>query len=191
MNHERPSKERFFERIAALLTFRQLLFAIPLVLTLHNAEEALTMPGWVPEHSGAIQKALPFDVNIQFTSIQLLASLSLATIVPWIVALLCMDGGKGSRKVYVLLLLQAIVLLNVFIPHLAWSLLMGRYNPGVLTALGVNLPFSWYLFRRAMREEYIFPSKLIPIFVSALVIYPIVAWLLHFGGEKIAQGLGF
>ncbi len=191
MKPERPSKESFVERIDALLTFRQLLFCIPLLLTLHNLEEALTMPGWVPEHVGAIQSAIPFDISIHFTSQQLLASLLLATIVPWIVALVCVDGGKKSRKVYALLLLQAIVLLNVFVPHLGWSLRMGQYNPGVLTAVCVNLPFSLYLFRRAVREQYVAPLKYVPIAVLALVLYPVVAWLLHFGGEKIAQSFGF
>jgi hypothetical protein len=177
---------RFIDR---LLTFRQLLWLIPLVLTLHNIEEALTMPRWVMANLVPVQRAIPFGIDIQFSPTQLLASLSLATLVPFVVTILCMPGGEKSKRVYVLFLLQAIVLLNVFVPHLLWSIRTLQYNPGLVTALCVNLPFSIYLFRRGYRERYIGAGAFVPLFLLASFLYPLVAWLLHGAGELMAKNL--
>ena len=168
------------------LTFRQLLWLIPLVLTLHNAEEALTMPHWVMENLAAVRRAIPFGIDIQFSPVQLLASLFVATLVPFIVAILCNRGDEKSKKVYLLFLLQAIVLLNVFIPHLSWSVRTLQYNPGLITAFFINLPFSIYFFHRGYREARLDKRTLVWIFILAAAIYPLVALLLHGSGEMIA-----
>jgi len=179
---------RFIDRS---ITLRQLLWLIPLVLTLHNIEEALTMPRWVMANLGPVQRAIPFGIGFQFSPAQLLASLSLATLIPFVVTILCARGEKESKRVYVLLLLQAIVLINVFVPHLFWSIRTLQYNPGLVTALCVNLPFSVYLFRRSYREGYIGVRAFVPLFLLAALLYPLVAWLLHGSGELIAKSFAF
>ncbi|HTR80724.1 MAG TPA: HXXEE domain-containing protein [Bacteroidota bacterium] len=177
---------RFFDRS---LTFKQLLWLIPILLTLHNVEEALTMPQWVATNLAAIKSHLSFDPGIEFTSTQLLVSLSLATVVPWGAAIFCVNGEKGSIKVALLILLQAIVFLNAIVPHLSWTVWMGEYNPGFITALLINLPFSLYFFRRAFREGYLVRKSAVAIFLAALPAYPAAAWSLHFLGEVIAKKL--
>ena len=169
------------------LTFKQVLWFIPIVLTLHNIEEALTMPTWVMAHLPLINESLP--IAIHFTPMQLLLSLLLATVVPLIVTMVCINGEKRSGKLYLLFLLQMIVLLNVFIPHIAASIKMKQYNPGVITAVCVNLPFSLYLFRRAFLERYFAPREFVLLFVLALLVYGPVAWTLHFAGEWMARVL--
>ncbi|MGA7160603.1 MAG: HXXEE domain-containing protein [Bacteroidota bacterium] len=171
------------------LTFKQMLWFIPIVLTLHNIEEAWTMPHWVMANATLIKENLPVNIDIHFTPAQLLYSLLLATVVPFIVTILCVNGGKQSWRLYLLFLLQAIVLLNVFIPHIAASIRMREYNPGVVTAVCVNLPFSLYVFRRTYREQYLAPPQFVSLFLLALVVYPPVAWILHFAGEWIAKAL--
>jgi hypothetical protein len=150
---------RFIDRS---ITLRQLLWLIPLVLTLHNIEEALTMPRWVMANLGPVQRAIPFGIGFQFSPAQLLASLSLATLIPFVVTILCARGEKESKRVYVLLLLQAIVLINVFAPHL----------------------FCY-------REGYIGVRAFVPLFLLAALLYPLVAWLLHGSGELIAKSFAF
>ena len=171
------------------LTFKQILWLIPIVLTLHNIEEALTMPHWVMANLPFIKENLPVNIDIHFTPAQLLLSLFLATVVPFIVTILCVNGEKQSGRVYLLFLLQAIVLLNVFIPHIAASIRMKQYNPGVITAVCVNLPFSFYVFRRAYREQYLASRQFVSLFLLALLVYAPIAWILHFVGEWIAKGL--
>ncbi len=172
-----------------LLTFTQLLWLIPVVLTLHNIEEALTMPRWVMANLSLIKESLPISIDLQFTPAQLLFSLLIATVVPIVVTMVCINGEPRSRKLYLLFLLQAIVLLNVFIPHIAASIRMGQYNPGVITAVCFNLPFSVYFFRRAFLEQYLASREFVSLFILALLVYGPVAWTLHFGGELLAKML--
>ncbi len=167
----------------AKVSFKALLWLIPCVLAVHNCEEALTMPAWVAKNFSSIQQMIPFHVNIRFSSAQLLVSLFLATLVPFVVTILCVHGEKGSMRLNVLFILQSIILLNVFIPHIGVSAVLFRYNPGVITAVVLNLPFSFYFFRRALKEEYMDWKKLGILFVIALILYVPVAASLHFIGE--------
>ena len=180
---------RFLDALDRSLTFKQLLWLVPFVLALHNAEEALTMPRWVMGNLPLIKSRLPAWIEIQFTPTQLLLSLVLATVVPFIVTLVCIDGERKSKKLFLLMLLQMIIFINVFIPHITASIQMRQYNPGVVTAVCFNLPFSLYFFRRAYREEYIAPRGFASLILVAVVLYPAVAWTLHFGGEWIAKSL--
>jgi len=176
----------FLQHVDRSLPFKRQLWMIPIILAIHNAEEALTMPRWVMANLAAVRGAIPFGIDIQFSPAQLRASLLVATVVPFIVTLLCARGEKKSKRVYLLLLLQAIVLLNVFIPHLSWTIRNLQYNPGLLTALFLNLPFSFFFFRTGYREGYIDARGLPWLFLLAAVLYPVVAWLLHSCGEIIA-----
>lgn len=171
------------------MTFRKLCWLIPALVTLHNSEEALTMPRWVMANLALIRENLPAAFEIQFTPAQLLFSLLIATVVPLVVTIFCIGGEKGSRRLFLLFLLQAIVLLNVFIPHISISVRIGRYNPGLITAVCVNLPFSIYLFRRAFKERYLTLREFALLFVLACIVYGPVAWMLHFGGEWMANVL--
>jgi hypothetical protein len=179
----------FVRAIDRSLTFKQVLWLIPIVLTLHNIEEALTMPHWVMATLHLIKENLPAAIDIRFTPTQLLLSLLLATVVPFVLTIVCVNGEKRSKKLYLLFLLQAIVLLNVAIPHIAASIRIRQYNPGVITAVCFNLPFSLYVFRRAFREQYLVAREFVWLFVVALVVYGPIAWTLHFAGEWLAKVL--
>ena len=171
----------------SVLTVKHLLWSIPGILTIHNIEEALTMPQWVVSNLALVQGSLPFASQLHFERAQLYVSLGLATAVPLCVTLLCAGGNKKSPRLFILLLLQAVIFLNVFIPHILASIIFLRYNPGVVTAVCLNLPFSLYVFRRAVREEYLERRTLVSLFLLALVLYPLIAWANHYAGEWIAR----
>ena len=60
----------------------------------------------------------------------------------------------GDRTGYwIVLAIQAILLFNAFIPHLVSTIRFRMYSPGVITATLITLPFSFYLFRRALNED--------------------------------------
>ena len=166
---------------------KQILWYIPLVLTLHNIEEALTMPRWVAEHSREIMSRLLAFIEVQFTSRQLFASLAISTIIPFILTILCANGERRSRKLVLLFLLQMIILLNVFVPHIVATLVMERYNPGAITAVFCNLPFSVYLFRKGQREYFLSWHDLFLLFLTAALVYIPLAGAIHFGGAFIAK----
>jgi len=50
---------------------------------------------------------------------------------------------------------MAAMLANVLIPHIALTLAMRRYMPGVATAVALNLPLLSLLVVMAIREGYV------------------------------------
>ncbi len=173
----------------AKISFRQLLAFIPFVLLLHNCEEAITMPEWVTENISLLQEKIPFFQVLHFSSAQLFASLSLVTLLPFIVFWICRDGEKQSKKIKTLLLLQGIIFANVFVPHIGGSLVLMKYNPGVITAAMFNLPFSFYLFRRAVREGFSTKESLRRILIAAVVVYLPIVYGIHIFAEWSVGGL--
>ncbi len=178
---------RLLKFLDAHISFRMLLWLVPCVLAVHNFEEALTMPAWVPENLSSIRQMMPFHLTVRFSSAQLLMSLLLATVVPFLVTIFCANGGRGSFRIDLLFILQSIVFLNIFIPHIGVSVLLFRYNPGVITAVALNFPFSLYFFRRVLKEEYLDWKKLKMIFAVSLFLYVPAAALLHYIGQFIAR----
>jgi hypothetical protein len=154
---------------------KRLLLFIPLLLIIHNAEEALFMPQWISTHLSMLQQKFFFFRYLEFSSKQLYTSLLLVTAVPGIVSYLCLRGGQSPKTTAVMLTLQSVIFWNALVPHLSGLLLLGIYNPGTVSAVLVNIPFSLYLFRRS--DAFILPPKfpLLRILrIGALIYLPLV-----------------
>jgi hypothetical protein len=150
----------------AIVTRRQLTIAVPLLLTLHNVEEALMFPRWRP----VIQAAVPLGFRAWFDQISpgtLQTALLVATAVPWALALWSARRPSSARASWFLLLVQAVVFTNVLWHVLVAGAVIRGYSPGLVTALAVNLPFSIYLFMRAHRERWCSPRAAIALVPAA------------------------
>jgi hypothetical protein len=140
---------------------RYLLWLVPLLLTLHNLEEALFMKGFL----GRVR--VPILPSVSYG--QLLLALGLVTLAPYAFAA---SGPLERRSRAFLLVLgtQMVMLVNVA-SHLAGALWMRGYVPGLVTALLVNLPFSVFLFRRALRGAWVKPRDLVWLLAAALLVH--------------------
>jgi hypothetical protein len=85
---------------------------------------------------------------------QVWLALAVVTLVPFALAAWA-SRGRNPVALWLLLLVQATVLLNVLWHVGAAALFFDGYAPGLVTAVGINLPFSIYLLRRAAREEWV------------------------------------
>ena len=151
---------------------RRILIGVPLLLALHNAEEALTIPRALPVIAARVPAELAGALP---TAEQMRVALVVATVVLWLVWLLGRRSRAGTR---ILLLLQCIVLVNVAW-HVAAGVALGGYAPGLATALALNLPFSIYLLRRALGEGWVTRRGLSGLLATALLMHgPGVALLL-------------
>ena len=56
-------------------------------------------------------------------------------------------------------------------PLVAAAIWARGYSPGLVTALLVNLPFSLFLFRRALRASWVRPRDLAWLLVAALLVH--------------------
>ena len=128
------------------MSFRILLWLFPIVVTLHNAEEAVWLPGWskraVLWHSPVSPGSFRFTMAVLTV---------LAFAVTWLSDL----SGKQSVWTYLAFGYMAAVLANVLIPHLALTVALRSYMPGVATAVALNLPVLSLLVVLAIREDYV------------------------------------
>lgn len=153
---------------------KMLLWLVPVFLTLHNLEEALTMPAFIERRNATVSGSLP-----PITYSQFLTALVIITLIPYMVALFWI-GRRWAA--YLLVGLQAVMLINV-LAHSLLALSFGGYTPGLITALLINLPFSLYLLRRAVREGWMSRSALVWIFPIGLLIHgPALAGLMLLSG---------
>lgn len=127
---------------------------IPTLLTIHNAEEAVAfrrvwshMPRFLPEPFATLEARLPYAAMFQALVLLSLLAFLLAAIVT-----MC----PGSRvALWLLLALEAAVAINV-VAHVVSAIVVFKgYGPGLATALILNAPFAWYALRRARDEAWV------------------------------------
>jgi len=146
---------------------RAALLLVPVLITVHDAEEALAMP--------AALRTLPARLPASLAGLiptvpQFLAALAFVTVLPWVVWLLGVARRETRTGIVLLLLMQAVMLVNVA-SHAAAAIFLRGYAPGVATALAFNLPFSVYLLRRALAERWISRRTLLIIVAAAVLIH--------------------
>ncbi|MGE5246345.1 MAG: HXXEE domain-containing protein [Betaproteobacteria bacterium] len=164
------------------MTRRQIALLVPILLTLHNVEEAMTFGPWLP----LVQARAPVLLQLWINEVSLKGlpmALVVATAVPWAVAVWAASRPSYGIAIWSLLLVQAVVLVNVFW-HLGAAVVLQGYAPGLLTAVMFNLPFSVYLFRRAVRDRWCSTHALIGLVPAALVVHgPLLMGLVYLMGR--------
>jgi len=130
------------------LEFKKLQWLFPIALTLHNAEEAIWMPGWALAHASWLPVHPPGAVEIRLALVLLTAAAFVVTY---------FSGRHGRESMWSYLWFGGVVamLMNVLVPHVPATLLFRAYTPGVVTAVLINLPVMSYLTLRAVRERWV------------------------------------
>jgi hypothetical protein len=152
------------------IPFDRLLWLVPIVLTIHNIEEAPFMEGW--------SKRLPLKVHQTVSTRQFVIAVTFLTIAGFILTYVGVEYLANQTGNLMVLGIQAILLFNVFVPHIATTIRFRMYSPGVITAMLITLPFSYYLFQRALNENIINWNQfwmLLGIAPFAMVVFAIVS----------------
>jgi uncharacterized protein with HXXEE motif len=157
---------------------RRVLWLVPLFLLLHNAEEAVFFPRYLPFVLARLPTAWR-AVAGPVTSGQVWLALAIMTLVALGLTVWVQRHPESRAALWLLLLLQVTILLNV-LWHLAAAVVLFRgYAPGLVTALLLNLPFSVYLIRRAVREHWLGRGPLLALGPAALLAHgPVLSALL-------------
>ena len=127
------------------ISFDRLLWLVPIFLTIHNIEEAPFMERW--------SKRLPVKLPFTVTTRQFVIAVTVITIAGFIITYLGVEYLANQTGYVLVLGMQALLLFNAFVPHIATTIRFRMYSPGVITAVLIMLPFSFYLFRRAIAEN--------------------------------------
>lgn len=102
--------------------------------TLHNLEEALWLPQW-SKHAERFHK--PVERN------QFIFALIIITLAGYLITLADIISGQSGNIInYVYLGFIGMMGLNAIIPHLAATIILKKYAPGLITGLLLNLPIS-------------------------------------------------
>lgn len=117
-------------------TIPLIFWAFPIVFTIHNIEEALWLPRF-SQSAGKFHKAVgTFEFVFALVVITLLAA---------VITLLFYLMGKESIPCYLFFAFNFGMLVNVFFPHLAATVVLRRYCPGLLTGIFLLAPTTIYL----------------------------------------------
>jgi hypothetical protein len=127
------------------ISFDRLLWLVPILLTIHNLEEAPFMETWY--------RRLPMKLPLTITTRQFVIAVTLITVAGFILTYIGVEYLANQTGYLLVLGMQAILLFNAFIPHIATTIRFRMYSPGVISAVLLLLPFSFYLFRRALDEN--------------------------------------
>jgi hypothetical protein len=157
---------------------RSVLWLVPALLALHNAEEALFFPRYLP----FVLSRLPAGwqaVIAPLTTGQVWGALAVVTSAAFLAAWWAVRSPGSALALWLVLLIQAAVLLNAVWHAAAAVVLFGGYAPGVVTAVLLNLPFSIYLLHRAATERWIGRGALWALVPGAVLLHgPLLAALL-------------
>jgi len=116
--------------------------------TLHNIEEGIWLPDW-SRHAGKYHKEVSVN-EFRFAVIVVTALGYLFTFQYFI-----FPHSVFSKHLYLAFVL--IMTLNVFFPHLAATLVLKRYAPGLITGILLNAPIGAYILFNNIsgRNEFI------------------------------------
>lgn len=171
------------------LTYRTLQRLVFLFLALHNLEEAVTLEIYFPKINALLNQSVHASLRASMpTPGQFYIALAGATIFPLLIVAIATTGKPTRIKDYLVAILQALLLVNVFVPHVPAAIALRGYAPGVITAVLVNLPFSLYFFQRSLRESRITWKGIIITMAIALpllllsvqLLYALAGWLVSY-----------
>lgn len=152
------------------LSFDRLLWLVPIFFTLHNLEEAPFMENW--------SKRLPLKIHPTVTTRQFVIAVTFLSLAGFLVTYFGVEYLANQSGYLIVLGIQAILLFNAFVPHIASTIRFRMYSPGVITAVLVTLPFSFYLFRRALTDHMLTWTQfwiLLGIAPFAMVIFALIS----------------
>jgi hypothetical protein len=165
----------------------KLIWLVPVLITVHNCEEALTMPALLAGRNSAIPRFL-HGLLPAITYRQSLLALFIVTAVPYGIAWFAKrDRGVSGAGMVLLLSVQVMMLVNVF-AHLWMATLVHGYAPGLLTAVVLNFPFSIYFLGRAAKERWVSRKAWWFILATGLLLHAIGLPLLLILCGRIVNG---
>lgn len=128
------------------MSFQNLLWLFPIVVTLHNVEEAIWLPGWS-------KRAVLWHRSVTPGSFRF--AVAVLTVLAFAITWLSAESGKQTVWTYLVFGCMVVTLANVLIPHIVLTVALRSYVPGLATAVVLNLPVLSLLVVLALREGYV------------------------------------
>lgn len=147
------------------IDYKKLVPALAVTETIHNAEEAVWLPAW--SQGAGIWHPPVGAFEFRF------AVIALTLVVYGVIYYFVRHDNRFAK--YIMSGALVVILFNVFVPHLAATIVLSQYAPGVISGVLLNIPVSVYLLRRGVKEGF-FGAK--TIIVGAIGLAVVVGPLL-------------
>ncbi len=146
------------------------MWLIPTFLALHNAEEAVAFETYLPRMRTLLPAPLA-SVAASMSYSTMLGALTVLSVLAFLIAGVVTARPGSRRMLWVLLVLEAAVAVNVVAHLFSAVFVFHGYGPGLATALMVNAPFAIYCFRRVRREQWISSAALRATIPASLILH--------------------
>jgi hypothetical protein len=143
----------------------------------HDFEEILTVEAWGKKHGPAVAASLSPALRKRFAPMMGMTTRNFAMDVLFVYILIVGVTFAAVLLEFYLLYLAvlAVFLLHVF-THLAQSMYLRLYTPGVVTALLIALPYSVYAFYRLLQENVVSEADIGWSLLLMLLLAPPLVW---------------
>jgi hypothetical protein len=159
-----------------------------LVVALHNLEEALTAPSWLPLHRSGVAAATRIQPPAPAPHV-LYAGLIVVTLLPAFWLLLSSRAPRKSLRAYSCLVLIGVFFANAFVPHIVGALYLRSYVPGLGTAVGLVIPFFLAFVSRGLASGHFSRLGVFAAMAAAVVIYALLGVVaLNFFASSLPSG---
>ena len=152
------------------MTRQAALWLVPSFIALHNVEEALTFPRYLPSVRALAPESFRTFLD-HVTYPEVLLALTVVTLVPLAAVAWANTHPTSQLALWLVVTIQMVMLVNALWHLAAAAFLFRGYAPGLVTAIAVNLPFSAYLLRRALVERWMSRSALASTLPAAVVLH--------------------
>ena len=149
---------------------RAVVWLVPILLTLHNAEEAIAFRSYLPK-TPALLPAPMAAIADRLSYSTMLQVLIILTVLAYVLALAVEVRPHSRHLLWLLLAFQAAMGLNGITHLLSATFLFHGYAPGLVTALTLNVPFAVYCYSRSQREQWLSPTALRATIPAAFVLH--------------------
>lgn len=154
-------------------------WAFPAVFAIHNIEEAL----WLPRFSQTAGK-----YHKPVGSFEFAFALVVLTVLATVITSALYATGRQSIPCYLFFAFNFGMLVNVFFPHLAATIALRRYCPGLATGIVLLAPTTVYLLWYGYGNGYfLFPKFWLITIPFAAIVVGSIPVLFRIG--RLADGL--
>jgi F0F1-type ATP synthase membrane subunit a len=159
------------------MTFRTLQLLFPVLVALHNTEEAIGMPRWTRPSGpwfGGVQPAVFRFAVVVFT------------VLAFVVTVLSAVSGSMTFWGNVTFGYMIAMLINALVPHIAVSVVRRTLMPGVISAAALNLPILSFLAILALKQGYVSNHDALVYSIAAPLFLALMIPLLFKLGKSLS-----
>ena len=154
------------------MNYNKQLWLAGVLYTLHNIEESIGFSTFV------YPTELPLAIQTPTASAMILA-IGLITVIVWVLILWANPQQKEINKKSLLIILSTVFLANTFFPHMAATIALKRYFPGLITSIILYLPYSFWILPK-LYQSYPGHNQFYQTAITGLLLVTVFVLVLQF-----------